>query len=114
MIELGELEAHHAEFDKRNARVIVVSLEVEKNAQATQSDFPHLVVVADKERGLAKALQVVHRQSAPDGGDTTAPTTLLVDGAGTVRWTFRPDTFFRRLSPAEIVEAFDKRLGDAS
>ena len=111
MIELGQLEGHHQEFAKRNARVIVVSLEDEKDAQATQKDFPHLIVVADKKAGLANALQVVHRQSGPDGGDTTAPTTLLIDGSGHVRWTFRPDTFFRRLSPAEIVEAIDKHMG---
>src|SRR5688500_13557151 len=101
MIELGELEARHEAFANRNARVIVVSLEGEKDAQETQKDFPHLVVLADKEEGLSKALEVVHRQSAPGGGNTSAPTTLLVDGSGIVRWTFRPYTFFRRLSPSE-------------
>jgi peroxiredoxin len=113
MIELGQLEAHHEEFARRNTRVIAVSLEDENDAQATQKDFPHLVVVADKERGLANALQVIQPQSAPGGGDTSAPTTLLVDGAGAVRWTFRPDTFLRRLSPTEIVEAVDKHMGGA-
>ena len=114
MIELGQLETHHEEFAKKDARVIVVSLEDEKNARATQKDFPHLVVVADKEGGLANALQVVHRQTAPGGGDTTAPTTVLVDGSGAVRWTFRPDTIFRRLSPTEIMEAIDKHMGEAA
>ena len=114
MIELGQLERHHEEFARRNARVIVVSLEDEKDAQATQKDFPHLIVVADKDAGLANALQVLHRQAGPGGGDTIAPTTLLVDGAGRVRWTFRPDTFFRRLSPAEIVEAVDKHMGEGA
>lgn len=110
MIELGELEAHHAEFDKRNTRVIAVSLEDQAEAQATQRDFPHLVVVADAERGLAQAVQVVHAQSAPDGSDSAAPTTLLVDGAGTIRWVFRPDTFFRRLSPGEALAAVDQHM----
>lgn len=111
MIELGQLEDHHDEFARHNARVIAVSLEDEKDAQATQKDFPHLVVVADKEGGLANALQVMHPEAGPDGDDTIAPTTLLIDGSGSVRWTFRPDTFFRRLSPAEIVEAIDKHMG---
>jgi peroxiredoxin len=110
MIELGQLEKHHEEFASRNTRVIVVSLEDEKDAKETQKDFPHLVVVADKELGLANALQVIHPQSAPGGSDSIAPTTLLVDGAGLVRWTFRPDTFLRRLSPAEIGEAIDKHM----
>src|SRR5687768_8830215 len=110
MIELGELEAHHEEFAKKNARIVVISIEDEQEAQATQKDFPHLVVIADKERGLSNALSVIQPGSAPGGGDTSAPTTLLVDGSGGVRWTFRPDTFFRRLSPAEVLEAIDKHM----
>ena len=48
--------------------------------------------------------------SAPDGGDTAAPTTLLVDGGGTVRWTFRPDRFLNRLSPSQVLAAVDKEM----
>jgi alkyl hydroperoxide reductase subunit AhpC len=108
MVELGQLEAAHQEFERRGARVIVASLENQETAKATQADFPHLVVVADAERGLANALDVVHRQS--DGGDTAVPTTLIVDGHGTVRWMFRPDRFLRRLSPAEVLAALDKQM----
>ena len=107
MVELGQLEAAHQEFEKRGARVIVSSLENQEMAKDTQDDFDHLVVVADAERGLANALDVVHRQSA---GDTAAPTTLIVDGHGTVRWLFRPDRFLRRLSPAEVLTALDEQI----
>ncbi len=110
MIELGQLEKAHAEFDKRKARVVVISLEDQETAQATQADFPHLVVVADADRKLSEALEVIHRDSAPGGGDTAAPTTILVDGAGTVRWMFRPDSFLVRLTPAEVLAAVDERL----
>ena len=110
MIELGQLEAQHAEFAKRNTRVVVASLEDQQTAAATQADFPHLVVVADKNAGLAGALGIVQRETGPGGADTAAPTTLLVDGTGIVRWTFRPDTFLTRLPPAEILAAIDKHL----
>src|SRR5437879_4527330 len=110
MIELGQLEAEHREFDKRNVQVVVISLEDQDKARATQAAFPHLVVVADADRKLAKALDVIHQHSAPDGGDTTAPTTVLVDGKGMVRWTFRPDRFLVRLSPAQVLAAADAHL----
>jgi alkyl hydroperoxide reductase subunit AhpC len=110
MIELGELEAQHAEFEKRKTRVVVISMEDQETAQATQKDLPHLVVVADANRKLSTALDVIHPDSAPGGGDTTAPTTVIVDGSGIVRWTFRPDRVFRRLSPAEVLEAVDKHI----
>jgi alkyl hydroperoxide reductase subunit AhpC len=110
MIELGELEGAHQEFEKRKTRVVVVSVEDQPTARATQADFPHLIVVADAERKLSEALDVIHRGSAPDGGDSAAPTTFLLDGAGNVRWTFRAERFFTRLSPGQVLAAVDEHL----
>jgi|SRR5438552_14552404 len=103
MIELGELEAKAEEFKKRNVRVIAISLDNLKDSQSTQDKFPHLLVVADEERKLSEAVQVVH-------GDTDAPTTILVDGKGVVRWVFRADRFMVRLSPDELLAAVDQHL----
>jgi peroxiredoxin len=110
MIELGQLEAHWREFEKRNVRVVVISVEGREDAAATQADFPHLVVVSDEERRLIDAVEVIHQGSGPDGGDSAAPTTLLVDGGGTVRWTFRPDRVLTRLSPSQLLEAIDREM----
>ena len=110
MIELVQLESRHEEFEKRKTRVVVVSLEGEEDAKLTQAELPHLVVIADAERKLAEALDVVHPESNPEGGDTTAPTTLLVDGKGIVRWIFRPERFLKRLSPAEVLSAVDEHM----
>jgi peroxiredoxin len=110
MTELGQLEADWQEFAKRKVRVVVVSVEDREMAKATQADFPHLVVVSDAERKLTEAVAVIHPGSAPDGGDTAAPTTLLVDSGGTVRWTFRPDRVLTRLSPSQVLAAVDKEM----
>ena len=106
MIELGQLEATHEEFEKRGVRVMVASIEGQEEARQTQEQFPHLTVVADSNRALADAVAVIY--SDPTEGDTAAPTTLLIDGAGTVRWVFRPDRVFRRLSPAELLAEVDQ------
>jgi hypothetical protein len=45
-----------------------------------------------------------------DGGDTNMPTTFLVDGAGTVRWVFRPESFMERAAPDRLLEAIDAHL----
>jgi len=110
MIELGQLEAHRQEFEKRNVRVVVVSIEDQDAAKATQADFPHLVVLSDAERKLADAVEVIHQKAAPGGGDTAAPTTILIDGDGTVRWVFRPDRVFDRLSPEQVLAAIDREM----
>ena len=110
MIELGQLESHSKEFEKRNVRVVAVSIEDLKLARETQADFPHLQVVSDHERKLTEAVGVFHAASAPDGGDTSAPTTLLIDGDGTVRWMFRSSNVFSRLSPADLLAAIDQKM----
>jgi peroxiredoxin len=110
MIELGQLEATWRDFAQRQVRVVVVSVEGREAAEATQAQFPHLVVVSDEERSLVGAVGVVHRRSAPGGGDSAAPTTLLVDGEGTLRWAFRPDRVLTRLSPAQLLAAIDREM----
>ncbi len=114
MIELGQLEAAYGEFEKRKVRVVAISLDDQESTKAMQADFPHLVVVSDAERSMSKALEVIHPQSGADGGDTAAPTTIIVDGSGTVRWTFRPDRFLRRLSPDEVLAAVSEHLGGSA
>lgn len=110
MIELGELERRHEDFARRHARVIAVSLEGRDEAQQTQDDFPHLVVLTDQDRTLSETVDVIHRDSRPGGGDTAAPTTILIDRGGTVRWLYRPARAIARLSPDEVLAAADRHF----
>src|SRR5437867_2574980 len=107
MIELGELESHHAEFAQRHVRIVAISNDDQKTASETQADFPHLVLVADAGQPMAKAIGVTHIRAGRDGSDTNAPTTFLVDTDGKVRWMFRPQWFLTRLSAAELLAAVD-------
>jgi peroxiredoxin len=110
MKELGQLETHLQDFESRNARIIAVSIEGPDLARQTQADFPHLLVLSDSERSLAGAAEVLHAHSAPDGGDTSAPTTILLDRDGKVCWLFRPTRHLRRLSPSEVAAALDQHV----
>jgi peroxiredoxin len=110
MVELGELESHQRQFADRHVRVFVVSNDDRADAQATQTDFAHLAVVSDPDQNLARAVQVIHAGAGPDGKDTNAPTTILVDGQGTVRWVFRPTRFIERLPADELIKAIDDVL----
>ncbi len=110
MIELGQLERRHEDFARRNVRVIVASVDKPEDAQKTQKDFPHLLVLADSGRGLTNAAQVLHPGAAPDGGDADAPTTFLVDRHGAVRWRYRPPDVISRLSPDEVLQAIDQQM----
>ncbi len=110
MIELGELERNHAEFEKRNVRVVVASLEEAEVARLTQQRFPHLVVIADSDGKLIKAAGVLHAGAGQKQEDIAAPTTFFIDKQGTVRSLFRPRQVITRLSAKEVLRAVDEKL----
>ena len=111
MIELGELEKHHKEFDDRNVRIISVSPDNLEDSKKTQDTFPHLQVVSDAELNIADALAIRDKKNKGEHGeDTNAPTTILVDKTGTVRWVYRADRFITRLSPEELLKAVNEHL----
>ena len=110
MSELGQLEQRHEDFARRNTRVIVVSMEGLDKARQTQADFPHLLVLADAERGLSEAAGLIHQGAAQDGSDADAPTTILVNRRGKVRWLYRTPLVIERLSPDEVLQAVDQHM----
>ena len=110
MIELGQLEGKIGEFDKRHVRIVAISLDNLEDSQATKAKFPHLVVVADFDKIMSEAVGAIHGNAGPGGTSANAPTTILVDGQGVVRWVFRPERFLTRLSPEELLKAIDQHL----
>lgn len=110
MVELGGLENRHAEFAGRGIRIVAISGDDLNDSSKTQAKFPHLLIASDPDQKTAKAFAVIHPHMAPGGGDTNAPTTFLVDQAGVVRWLYRPDIFFVRLTADELLAAIDKAL----
>jgi peroxiredoxin len=109
MVELGELEKRHADFESRSVGIFAIANDDLDTTKLTQAKFPHLTIVADPDLKMAAAMQVIHKAAGPKG-DVNAPTTFLVDGAGKVRWFFRADRFMERLSPDALLQAADKHL----
>ncbi len=110
MIELVELDRRHEDFERRHATVYAVSLEGLDKGRLSQADFPHLRVLADPDQRMAEAFGVLHPHSGPGGGDTSAPTTIIVDGHGRVRWLYRPRRNIARLYPGDVLDALDRYL----
>jgi peroxiredoxin len=103
MTQLTELDSHHADFERAGAEVVVVSVEDLEKASQTKRDFPHLTVVSDKEQELSKAIDLINQAASPEGADIAAPTIILLDGAGQVRWLHRPERIIARPSAKELV-----------
>jgi len=114
MVELGQLETRHEDFAKRNTRIVAVSLDNVEDSAKTQKKFPHLIIVSDAKEELARAAEVIAPQHSPTGGDTAAPTTVLIDRSGEVRSVYRPERFINRLTPDEVLKAVDAQLRSGS
>lgn len=111
MVELGQLNKRHDDFARRNVQVVAVSADSEEVSKLTQKDYGNLIVVADPGQSLIDAVGVRHQgANAETGGDAAAPTTILIDRTGTVRWLFGSDNALHRLSPDEVLAAIDRAL----
>ena len=110
MIELGELDRRREEFTLRGVRVFAISVDGVGDTRNLQEKFQSLRMVSDEEGNLARALSLVHEGKGPDGRDIMVPTTLLVDGEGVVRWTYRSTQVVARLSPDELLARVDEFL----
>jgi peroxiredoxin len=108
MVELGQLEKQHAEFDSKGIRIVAVSLDDVAESRQTQEKFPHLTILSDHDQSLARAADVIGPHHSPTGEITVSPTTVVLDKAGDVRWVFRPDSYTNRLSPQELLAEIDK------
>ena len=61
--------------------------------------------LSDPDARLLDALGIRHREGAADGSDIAFPTAILVDGDGTVCWTYQSDTYRERARPDQIFAA---------
>ncbi len=95
---------------------MAVSLDDLDGSRESQAKFPHLTIVSDKAENLAKAAELLAppTQKSHDGGDTLAPTTILVDRQGEVRAVMRPDRFIERFSPDDLLKAVKDHFPQAA
>ena len=110
MAGLVELERTHDAFAQRNTRIVAVSVEPVDDARKTQETYPHLVVLADPDKNLTTAAELVHAHQGPSGSDIALPATILVDRNGTVAWMEQPANFSERPSAAALLTAVDQHL----
>jgi peroxiredoxin len=110
MVELGQLEKHHAEFDSRGVNIVAASLDDLDETGKTQHQFRHLTILSDHDESLARAADVFGVHHSPTGATTVSPTTVLIAPGGKVRWIFRADRYINRLSPQELLTAIDEHL----
>jgi peroxiredoxin len=73
-------------------------------ARKAKLDYP---ILSDPALHTIDAYGLRHAGGGPDGQDIAHAASVLIDGAGVVRWTFVTRNFRVRPTPADVLAAID-------
>ena len=108
MTELQGLQLHIDALRERGCAVAGVVVDPpETNAQLARDADLHYPILADPELQTIDAYGLRHVGAGPDGSDIADSASVLIDGAGVVRWTFVTRNFRVRPTPADVLAALD-------
>jgi peroxiredoxin len=106
--ELQGLQLRKTEFDRRGCAVVGISSDDEEDAAGLARDaalsYP---LLADPTLAAVDAYGLRHPHAGHDGRDIAHSASVLIDGAGIVRWTVVGDNFRVRPTPATVLAAVD-------
>ena len=98
--QLGELQAHYAQFRERNTEILALAVQDVANAQlmdeAVQADFP---ILADADHRIADAYGVFNLL----GDGVAAPSVFVIDRQGRIVWSYIGTGVSDRPPSAEIL-----------
>lgn len=108
MSELQGLQLHIDALRERGCAVAGVVVDPpETNAELARDADLHYPILSDPDLRTIDAYGLRHKGAGPDGNDIADSASVLVDGAGVVRWTFVTPNFRVRPTPAEVLAAID-------
>ena len=108
MTELQGLQLHLGALRERGCAVAGVVVDSpETNAELVRDADLHYPILSDPDLRTIDAYALRHKAAGPDGSDIADSASVLVDGAGVVRWTFVTRNFRVRPTPADVLAAVD-------
>ncbi len=109
MSELQGLQRHIAEFEKRNCKVLAVSVDPPELSRERVARPLHLsyAILSDVRREVIEKYRIVHRGAGAGGSDVARPAEFLIDPQGVIRWTEFTENWRIRARPEQILEALD-------
>ncbi len=110
MSELQGLQRHITEFQKRNCKVIAVSVDPpelsrERVVQRLRLSY---AILSDARREVIEKYHIVHRAAGAGGTDVARPAEFLIDPRGVIRWTEFTENWRIRARPEQILEALER------
>jgi peroxiredoxin len=111
---LRRWEELRPELDARGIQVVTVSTDKPEAIRAGHGKHKlQAVMLSDPDLAITDRFGLRNQaiQSGPPGRPQPVPTTLLVDGEGTVRWMDQSENYQKRSDPEYLLGAIQTHLG---
>ncbi|MFQ5691497.1 MAG: peroxiredoxin family protein [Nitrospinota bacterium] len=105
-MELVQLQARAAAFRDAGVEVVPISADRPEESERLRKRLPSdLRFVCDADARAAERLGLLHVKGHPsEKRDIATPAMILVDGAGIVRWVFKPRNYRMRADLDDVLE----------
>ena len=108
MTELQGLQLSMDELRERGCAVAAVVVDdTATNAELARKAGIEYPILSDPDLHAIDAYALRHAHGGPEGRDIAHSASVLVDGAGVVRWTAVTDNVRVRPTPAEVLREVD-------
>jgi peroxiredoxin len=106
--ELQGLQLSIDALRERGCAVLGISTDSPQTSADLARDADlHYPILSDPDLRTIDAYGLRHPGGGPDGQDIAHSASVLIDGAGVVRWTFVTRNFRVRPTPADVIGAVD-------
>lgn len=100
------IQKNLAAFNEAGIRPVAISVDTpEQSKQLMQQAGYTFPLLSDQKRETITRYDLVHKGGGADGADISRPAEFLIDPSGTVRWRDLTDSYLKRVTPEQLLEA---------
>jgi peroxiredoxin len=103
---LRSIQKNLAAFNEAGIRAVAISVDTpEQSRQLARQAGYTFTLLSDQKREAITRYDLVHKGAGEHGDDIARPAEFLLDSSGTVRWRDLTNSYLRRVTPEQILEA---------
>jgi len=103
---LRSIQKNLAAFNDAGIRPVAISVDSpEQSKQLAQQVGYTFPLLSDQKRETITRYDLVHKGAGEHGDDISRPAEFLIDSSGTVRWREITDSYLKRPTPAQMLDA---------
>ena len=103
---MRSIQKNIAAFNEAGIRPVAISVDTpEQSRQLAQQAGYTFPLLSDQKREAITRYDLVHQGAGAHGDDIARPGEFLIDSSGTVRWRDLTESYLKRVTPQQVLEA---------